>query len=71
MWDVRGIVDGWDAFELWVTQLAFPFQVVLVIVVLLPLCAVVATLVDRVTERFDTSSAERAPSTPPPGDDIS
>lgn len=71
MWDVRTIVDGWDTFELWVTQLAFPFQVLLVIVVLLPVCAVVATLVDRVTERFDTPSSKRARSVPPPGDDVS
>ena len=54
---VRGIVDGWDAFELWVTQLWFPFQVLLAIVVLLPLCAVVAVGLDRLTERFDSRSA--------------
>ena len=56
VWDMRAIVDGWDAFELWVTQLSFPFQVVLAIVVLLPLCAVVATALDRLTSRFDRPS---------------
>lgn len=71
MWDVDTIVDGWDAFELWVTQLAFPFQVALVIIVLLPLCAAVATLLDRVTERFDTSSAEATDTAPSPRDDVS
>lgn len=70
MWDVRTIVDGWDAFELWVTQLAFPFQVALVIVVLLPLCAVVATVVDRLTERFDgPSRADAAETDQRPGSD--
>ncbi|MDN5919309.1 MAG: hypothetical protein L0I76_30140 [Pseudonocardia sp.] len=62
---MRTIIDGWDAFELWVTQLAFPFQVLLVIVVLLPLCGLVATLVDRVTERFDTPASERRASERP------
>lgn len=57
---MRAIVNGWDAFELWVTQLAFPFQVVLVIVLLLPLCALVATGLDRLTARFDAPSGRAA-----------
>ena len=44
----RAIADWWDALELWVTQLAFPFQVALAIAVLLPLCWLVAGLLDRV-----------------------
>ncbi|GAA1848348.1 hypothetical protein GCM10009836_30060 [Pseudonocardia ailaonensis] len=44
----RAIADWWDAVELWVTQLAFPFQVLLAIVVLLPLCWFTAGLVDRI-----------------------
>jgi hypothetical protein len=44
----RLIADAWDAFELWLTQLAFPFQVALAVVVLLPLCWLVAGLADRV-----------------------
>ncbi|GAA1385272.1 hypothetical protein GCM10009613_17410 [Pseudonocardia kongjuensis] len=53
MWSVRTIIDAWDAFELWLTQLPFLFQVVFVTVVVLPLCAGVAIGLDRVTERFD------------------
>jgi hypothetical protein len=36
--------------ELWVTQLAFPFQVVLAIVVVLPLCWGIAGLLDRAVD---------------------
>lgn len=44
----RVVADLWDAFELWLTQLAFPIQVALAIVVLLPACWLVAGLADRV-----------------------
>ena len=51
MWDVaRAIADWWDAVELWITQLAFPLQVVLAIVVLVPLCWFVAAGVDRLVD---------------------
>ncbi|WP_197520014.1 hypothetical protein [Pseudonocardia sp. HH130630-07] len=50
---MRTIIDAWDAFELWLTQLPFGFQVVFVTVVVLPLCAAVALGLDRVTRRFD------------------
>lgn len=53
MWSVRTIINAWDAFELWLTQLPFVFQVTFVTVVLLPLCALVAIGIDRVTRRFD------------------
>jgi hypothetical protein len=43
----RTIADWWDALELWLTQLAFPFQVALAIVVVLPLCWLAAGLLDR------------------------
>ncbi|MDT7591676.1 MAG: hypothetical protein QOH45_1207, partial [Pseudonocardiales bacterium] len=43
---LRSLADWWDSVELWITQLAFPFQVVLAIVVLLPLCGGVAVLAD-------------------------
>ncbi|MEU7814386.1 hypothetical protein [Pseudonocardia sp. NPDC049154] len=43
----RAIADWWDAVELWLTQLAFPLQVGLAIVVVLPLCWAVAGLLDR------------------------
>ncbi|MHA6795794.1 hypothetical protein ACVGVM_20100 [Pseudonocardia bannensis] len=44
---MRAVADWWDAVELWVTQLAFPFQVVLAVVVVLPVCWGVAGLLDR------------------------
>jgi hypothetical protein len=47
---LRAVADRWDAVELWVTQLAFPFQVVLAIVVVLPLCWAVAGLLDRAVD---------------------
>ena len=51
MWGVaRAIADWWDAFELWLTQLAFPFQVVLAILVVVPLCWFVAAGVDRLVD---------------------
>ncbi len=47
---LREIANRWDAVELWVTQLAFPFQVALAIVVVLPLCWGVAGLLDRLVD---------------------
>jgi 4-hydroxybenzoate polyprenyltransferase len=68
---VRAIVDWWDAVELWLTQLAFPFQVALAIVVGLPLCWLAAAgidrlvdvVIDRATARM---SATRSRTEPPP-----
>ncbi len=49
MWDVaRALADWYDAVELWVTQLAFPLQVVLAVLVVLPLCFGTALALDRV-----------------------
>ena len=49
MWDVaRALANWYDAVELWVTQLAFPLQVLLAVLVVLPLCFGVALLMDRV-----------------------
>ena len=47
---LREVADRWDAVELWVTQLAFPFQVVLAVLVVLPLCWAVAGLLDRAVD---------------------
>ena len=47
---VRAAVDWWDAVELWLTQLAFPFQVALAIVVSLPLCWLAAAGIDRLVD---------------------
>jgi hypothetical protein len=48
VWAVwRAVADWWDSVELWVTQLAFPFQVLLALVVVLPVCWFAAAAVDR------------------------
>ena len=47
---LRAIANWWDAVELWLTQLAFPFQVLLAVVVLLPLCWGAAAGVDRAVD---------------------
>lgn len=59
MWDVRELADWWDAVELWVTQLLFGFQIVLVVLVVIPVCALVAIGLDRLTSRFDTPPRDR------------
>jgi hypothetical protein len=54
------LANWWDAVALWLSDLAFPFQFALVIVVLAPLCVTVAWAIDRVvdlvTARFTRSS---------------
>ncbi len=51
MWTVtRAIADWYDAVELWVTQLAFPFQVVLAVLVVLPACFAAAVALDRLAD---------------------
>ena len=47
---LRAVADWWDAVELWITQLPFPMQVVLAILVVLPLCWGTAAGVDRLVE---------------------
>jgi hypothetical protein len=46
----RAVADWWDAVELWLTQLAFPFQVLIAVLVLLPACWGAAALIDRLWE---------------------
>ena len=58
---LRELANQWDAFELWVTQLAFPFQVVLAIVVVLPLCWGVAGVLDRAVDAAVQLGARRRP----------
>ncbi|WP_037068664.1 hypothetical protein [Pseudonocardia acaciae] len=50
---LRSLANWWDSVELWITQLPFPFQVALAIVVLLPLCALVAALADKASDAWD------------------
>ena len=48
---MRSLAEWWDGVELWFTQLWFPFQVALVIAVLLPLCWAAAVLIDHGWDR--------------------
>jgi len=57
---LREVANRWDAVELWVTQLAFPFQVVLALLVVLPLCWVVAGLLDRAVDAVALRGRKRA-----------
>ncbi len=60
VWGVaRAIADWWDAIELWLTSLAFPVQVVMAALVVLPLCWVTAALVDRAVERVTALATRR------------
>ncbi|HEX5401062.1 MAG TPA: hypothetical protein VFX16_02030 [Pseudonocardiaceae bacterium] len=45
------LANWWDGVDLWLSQLAFPFQFAVVIAVLAPFCVGVAWLVDRVVDR--------------------
>jgi len=44
------VSNWWDDVELWVTQLPFALQFAVVMAVLLPLCVVVAWLIDRAVD---------------------
>ena len=62
---LREVANRWDAVELWVTQLAFPFQVVLAVLIVLPLCWVVAGLLDRAIDAVVLLGARRRRPKPP------
>jgi hypothetical protein len=44
---LRAVTDWWDGVELWLTSLAFPLQVLLAVLVLLPGCWLASALIDR------------------------
>jgi hypothetical protein len=48
------VAEWWDGVELWVSGLPFAFQFALVIVLLGPLCVVVAWAIDRVVDHAST-----------------
>lgn len=48
---LRAVATWWDSVELWLTQLAFPWQVVLVVGVVGPACWGLAAVIDRLVER--------------------
>jgi hypothetical protein len=56
---LRAVLDWWDGVELWLTQLAFPLQVLLAVLVLLPGCWFAAALVDRVVDGVVAAWAAR------------
>lgn len=53
------LANWWDGVDLWLSQLAFPFQFAIVIVVLAPVCLGVAVLVDRVVDLFGHRTTDR------------
>ena len=61
-----GVVsEWWNGVELWVSGLPFPFQFALVIVLLGPLCVVVAWAIDRAVDHlsawFGPAPGDEAP----------
>ena len=56
---LRALLDWWDGVELWLTSLAFPLQVLLAVVVLLPGCWLAAALVDNGVDRVMGALAAR------------
>jgi hypothetical protein len=56
---VQGLAGWWDGVELWITQLWVPFQVALVIVVLLPLCWAAAVMIDNGVDRVSAMLPRR------------
>jgi hypothetical protein len=67
-----GVVDAfaqwWDGVELWLAQLAFPFQFALLMCVLLPSSLGLARLIDRVVDNASTRF-NPVPKVPPTADD--
>jgi hypothetical protein len=53
------LANWWDGVDLWLSQLAFPFQFVVVVVVLAPVCLGVAVLVDRVVDLIGRATTDR------------
>ncbi|RZS31439.1 hypothetical protein EV193_114132 [Herbihabitans rhizosphaerae] len=60
---LRWLAEWWGGVELWITQLWFPFQFLLVMGVLLPVCLTVAWALDRIVDflsaRFGPSRGQR------------
>jgi hypothetical protein len=44
------LANWWDGVDLWLSQLAFPFQFAIVIAVLAPVCLGLAWLIDHVVD---------------------
>jgi hypothetical protein len=66
---LRDLLDWWDGVELWLTQLSFPFQVLLAVLVLLPGCWLAAAGIDRAVDRIVAAvAARRSPRAPEPAE---
>ncbi|WP_051111162.1 hypothetical protein [Rhodococcus rhodnii] len=63
------IAGWWDGLELWIVGLAFVPQVALVLVVVVPLCALGAWLLDRVLAAV-LVALRRGPDTAPDPDTV-
>lgn len=63
----RWLAEWWNAVELWVLGLPFPFQFALVMVVLLPACVGLAWLIDRIVDHVSAAVGPAHASDPPVG----
>ncbi|SDP63098.1 hypothetical protein SAMN04487905_106157 [Actinopolyspora xinjiangensis] len=59
------LVALWDGAESWLVLLPYPFQVALVLVVLVPLCWLVARLVDRIVDEISAKASRVRDAEPP------
>ncbi|MGJ7907153.1 hypothetical protein ACOQFL_11795 [Actinopolyspora sp. H202] len=59
------LVALWDGVESWLVLLPYPFQVALVLVVLVPLCWLVARLVDRIVDEISAKASRIRDAEPP------
>jgi hypothetical protein len=64
---VERVASWWDGFELWLTGLSFVPQTALVLIVMVPLCAGAAWVLDRVIAAAFAAVGRREPE--PPGPD--
>jgi hypothetical protein len=56
--------DWWNGVELWMLGLPFPLQFALVVVVLAPVCLVVAWLIDRIVDHVSALFGPETPERP-------
>lgn len=63
----HGLVDWWNGVELWMLGLPFGFQFAIVMAVLLPLCVLVAWLIDRIVDYAAAFFGPSADDEPPVG----
>lgn len=61
----EAVTRWWNGVELWLTQLWFPLQVAILMVVLLPLCWLVAAGIDRGVDRASERLGRRPVPAPP------